>query len=92
MPDAVHSTDQCEPVSVRLVESNMFGVRKDPKGCNFVHNDQIWYVLYGFLALSVLVLHCMVSVACAGKSTFAANCKRPGSGPIRGGSSPTTTV
>ena len=42
-------------VLVRLVENKMFGVRKDPTGCNFVHNDQIWYVLYGFLVMSIMV-------------------------------------
>ena len=23
----------------------MFGVRKPPTGCNFVHNDEIWYFM-----------------------------------------------
>ena len=31
----------------------MFGVRKAPTGCNFVHNDEIWY--YSLKILSSFV-------------------------------------
>ena len=73
----------------------MFGVRKSPTGCNFVHNDEIWYfmIFMYYKARSVLI-RCVVSLirTCAGKITFAANCRCPESGPIRGDSLLSTTV
>lgn len=40
----------------------MFGVRKPPTGCNFVHNDEIWYfmIFMYYKARSVLI-RCVVS-------------------------------
>lgn len=32
-------------VYIQRAESKMFGVRKPPTGCNFVHNDEIWYFM-----------------------------------------------